>query len=239
MGRVLCAARRSIDAAALSFAYSGAMRAVVLVLLLACGAPAPAPVTLPSVASSTPTATPQAPTAARTNPYPNEIEGYKFWATAKWRTLVPLESTLADVRRVLGAPESESDIASLSAPYPGDDKAVQPVLSYSLSDGWHAYVYLVRSNLSVASKYAAAVQDRLLSIDLVPDASVPFAGRVPESIFHVDKSVGVVSELVYADGSGLSYQVYLHTSAHEHTRAGDLDRIVYGPSDAARRRAAP
>jgi len=50
--------------------------------------------------------------------YPNELPGYRFYATASWKSLEPLISTAADVRRVLGKPTNEVDLSQYFAPYP-------------------------------------------------------------------------------------------------------------------------
>ena len=173
----------------------------------------------------------------RPNPYPNELTDFAFWRDARWSSLVPLEASLADVRRVLGEPAEAIDIAHYGDPYPGDDAAAQPVLVYRDAPGWHAYVYLVRSDLSVSARYPAQLQGRLLSIDLVPDARVPFADRIPKDVFHGTTATGAdASWTDYEDGSGLRYEVYTRDLPRGKQRAGDLNRIVYGPSDAQKQR---
>jgi len=48
--------------------------------------------------------------AEEPTPYPHELEGYRFYQTARWRELKPLVSTLADVRRIMGEPKEQTDI---------------------------------------------------------------------------------------------------------------------------------
>jgi hypothetical protein len=153
--------------------------------------------------------------------YPNELPGFRFYVTSAWSQLVPLESTLADVRRVLGEPSDARDLDRYVAPYPGDDAAIQPVLTYDISNEWNLLVYLVRSDLSVRDDYPAEVHDKLLSIDLVPDRDLPFAVEF-SSDWRSRKVLAAASWTTWADGSGLEYQVYGN---------GNLNRIVYGPSD--------
>lgn len=167
----------------------------------------------------------QPPPAEQAPRYPNEVPGFEFHADAAWRELVPLESTLADVRRVLGEPDDQRDIANYSAPYPGDDKAEQPVLTYDISPQWDLLVYLVRSNLSVNDRYPAALQGKLLSLELVPDDDLPFAtdAFVHERWRTREVMAADAGWTTYEDGSGLAYEVY---------GSGELNRIVYGASDA-------
>lgn len=185
--------------------------------------------------STTPTTSGSAPVIVEAEPsdqpppaegpprYPNELSGYALHSSGAWRELVPLESTLADVRRVLGEPSDAHDIANYVAPYPGDAAAVQPVLSYDISKEWDLLVYLVRSDLSVSGDFPAGVQDKLLSLDFVPDHDLPF----PAEFSPVWRSKKVMAAdagwTTWADGSGLEYQIY---------GDGRLNRISYGPSDA-------
>jgi hypothetical protein len=53
-------------------------------------------------------------------PYPNELPGYRFYETAKWRNLRPSSPTIVDVRKLLGNPDIATDLAHPVAPYPGD-----------------------------------------------------------------------------------------------------------------------
>jgi len=74
------------------------------------------------------------------NRYPNELPGYRFYATAKWKSLEPLISTLADVRKVFGKPTREVDLSQYFEPYPGDDRAKNPVLTYGIDDRYAACI---------------------------------------------------------------------------------------------------
>jgi hypothetical protein len=154
--------------------------------------------------------------------YPNELPGFVFHATAAWSLLVPLESTLADVRRELGDPTEARDLDQYMKPYPGDDAAIQPVLVYDISSEWNLLVYLVRSDLSVRDKYPAEVHDKLLSIELVPDQDLPFSTEFSPAWRSREVMAADAGWTTWADGSGLEYQIY---------RNGNLNRIVYGPSD--------
>lgn len=197
-------------------------------LCLACThASAPPPSELgtdtPIVVESEPSEQP--PPAEPTPRYPNELPGYALFGAGPWQQFVPLESTLADVRRVLGEPDDQRDIANYVAPYPGDDAAVQPVLTYDLSPQWDLLVYLVRSDLSVNARYPAALQDKLLSLELLPDHDLPFATDAFAHERWRSRKVMAADAgwTTYEDGSGLAYEVY---------GSGELNRIVYGASDA-------
>ncbi len=179
----------------------------------------------PVVVESEPTEQPLPPEPSRR--FPHELPDYQLYDTGPWRELVPLEATLADVRRVLGEPDDQRDIANYGAPYPGDDGALQPVLTYDISPQWDLLVYLVRSNLSVNADYPPSVQDKLLSLEFVPDDDHPFEAT---PLQHERwRSRGVLAAdagwSTYEDGSGLAYEIY---------DDGRLNRIVYGPSDAQR-----
>ncbi len=168
-------------------------------------------------------------------PYPNELPGFQFCHEATWRTLQPLVSTSDDIRRVLGEPKGASDIAHYLDPYPGDQRAKAPVLTFDGGRDWDILVYLVRSDYSARQSLSKAVQDRLLSIDLVPKHPKPFGKVSIPSKFrkkHVIAADAAWDE--YADGSGLVYEVYTSRTPYGDEKPGDLNRISYGPSDEQR-----
>lgn len=203
-------------------------------LALACTRNQPDPETPPETPPVHVEAEPseQPPPVEAVERYPNELPGYEFFATASWRELVPLESTLADVRRVLGEPTDARDIAHYVKPYPGDDAAEQPVLTYDISPEWQLLVYLVKTNMSVRDKYPDHVQDKLLSLDLVPKHEHQFTGSFSERWTVKKVRAADAGWLEYSDGSGLVYQVYTSKTPHGGDEPGDLNRISYGPSDA-------
>src|SRR5262245_24647322 len=117
-------------------------------------------------------------------PYPNELTGFKVCGEAPWRALHPLVSTSADVRRVLGTPSDESDIARYGKPYPGDDRALAPVLTFDGGPDWEILVYFVKSDARARESLSESVSDRLLSIDLLPKHPRSFAQVVFPSSFQ-------------------------------------------------------
>src|SRR5262245_9309150 len=107
--------------------------------------------------------------------YPDELPEYRLCAAASWRSLRPLESTMADVRAILGTPAYEWDMANYHVPYPGDEHAKKPVLGFDDGGPWKIQVYLVRTDNAARALYPASLHDRLLSIDLIPRHRVSFA----------------------------------------------------------------
>lgn len=165
--------------------------------------------------------------------YPNELIGYRLFQGAKWSQLTPLESTIADVRRVLGAPADPRDIANYMAPYPGDNAARQPVFSYRLDARWEAVVYFGRHCVWLPSDLREILADRVCSIELIPSKGPSFRNITFPPAFHkqhVDAADAAWDE--YADGSGLVYEVYTTRTPYGAAVPGDLNRIVYGPSAA-------
>ncbi len=165
-------------------------------------------------------------------PYPNEARGFQFWSSAPWRELRPLESTMADVRRVLGDPNEAHDIDKYTAPYPGDEKAIQPVWRYNLNEDWDVLVYFVKSSYFERRKFPEALYDRLHCIDYLPTLPTAFDVAPVRRLFkrtHTTAADAAWDE--YADGSGLVYKVYTTSPPFGGNKPGDLNRITYGPSD--------
>ena len=141
------------------------------------------------------------------------------------------------MRRVLGTPTQESDIANYGAPYPGDSKADAPVLTFDGGPDWTILVYFVKSDGRALETLSESVRERLLSIDLIPKRRRPFAQvTFPKSFRkqHVIAADAAWDE--YADGSGLVYNVYTSRTPYGDEEPGDLDRISYGASDAVKGR---
>jgi hypothetical protein len=166
---------------------------------------------------------------AQNDGYPNELPCYRFYATAKWKSLEPLISTPADVRKLLGKPTSEVDLSQYFAPYPGDDRAKNPVLTYDIDDGWEALIYLGHSCFPGIPSLPGG---RLCTIELIPKKRIAFDKIEFPTAFkrkHVTAADAAWDE--FADGSGLSYEVYTTRTPYGNKQPGDLNRIVYGPSD--------
>lgn len=162
------------------------------------------------------------------NAYPNELPAFRFYETAQWHSLEPLVSTMKDVRRVLGNPQEANDVSVFTEPYPGDDRAKEPVFQYKLNEKWEALVYFTRYCFHQRPKEVAG--DRLCSIDLIPLIRVSFdATKLPET-FRKKHVVGVDAAWdEYSDGTGLRYEVYTTRPPYGNKQPGDLYRISYGP----------
>jgi hypothetical protein len=162
------------------------------------------------------------------NRYPNELADFRFYATAKWKSLEPLVSTVAEVRKALGNPTHAVDLSQYFEPYPGDDRSKNPVFTYDVDDAWEALVYLGHSCFAdVAPKSL-----RLCTIELVPKKRVSFGSVQFPSAFKKNHVAGADAAWdEFADGSGLSYHVYTTRTPYGNKQPGDLNRIVYGPSD--------
>jgi|ERR1035438_1995984 hypothetical protein len=156
-------------------------------------------------------------------PYPNELAGYRFYHTAKWRNLTAAVSTIADVRALLGNPDNATDLADAADPYPGDEHVTSVVFTYSrLMHGWDVLIYLRNSCGGIETP-------RLCSVDLLPHKRTPFA-QVKFPNEFVGKHISAVDAAweEYVDGSGLRYEVYSTKTPYGNRLPGDLNRISYG-----------
>ena len=162
------------------------------------------------------------------NRYANELPTFKFFKTAPWRSLVPLVSTMKDVRMLLGSPQEASDASAFTVPYPGDQNAKEPVFTYRLNPGWEVLVYFTRYCFHSHPK--GIPDDRLCSIDLIPTKRIPFDTAMLSTSFkkmHVQAVDAAWDE--YSDGTGLRYEVYTTHPQYGQKHPGDLYRISYGP----------
>jgi hypothetical protein len=172
--------------------------------------------------------------AAEISQYPNEVDGYKFYSSASWRTLVPLKSTMADVRKVLGNPSHASDIADFMKPYPGDERVVQPVWTYGLNDRWEIIVYFVKSSVLTQRLFNESLYNTLYSIEYVPRKPHHFdLSKLPSAFRRSGIIAADAAWDEYSDGSGLVYEVYTSMTPYGGNSPGDLNRVVYGPPKAS------
>ena len=164
--------------------------------------------------------------------YPNELPNFRFYETAKWKSLEPLVSTMADVRRILGEPSEANDVSQYTKPYPGDDKAKQPVFIYELNSDWQILVYFVKYCFQGYVPLSDELDNKLCSIDLIPKNRVPFQSVVFSDVFK-KKDVRAVDGAwtEYSDGTGLFYEVYAVPGPYGKEKKGDLNRIVYTASN--------
>ncbi len=169
----------------------------------------------------------------RSERFPNELPNYRFYETAKWRPLEPLVSTMADVRRILGEPTEANDVTQYTKPYPGDDKAKQPVFTYNLNSDWQLLVYFVKYCFQGYVPLPSSLDNRLCSINLIPRKPLPFNNVVYPSVF-TKKDVRAIhgAWTEYSDETGLFYEVYTSPGPYGDERPGDLNRIIYTASEA-------
>ena len=164
--------------------------------------------------------------------YPNELPRYRFYSTAKWKSLQPLVSTIDDVRKVMGNPDEANDNASCSEPYPGDSAAKQPVFTYRLNRDWEILVYFVPScSWNIPDDVSA---NRLCSVELIPRRHVSFRAIQFPEVFKKRRVTAVDAQWdEYSDGTGLRYEVYTSKTPYGGDVPGDLNRIAYGPPESS------
>jgi hypothetical protein len=165
--------------------------------------------------------------------YPNELSDFRFYETAKWKSLEPLVSTMADVRKVLGEPSEANDVSQYTKPYPGDDKAKQPVFTYELNSDWQVLIYFVKYCFQGYVPLPDEFDNKLCSIDLIPKKRVPFKEIVFPDVFN-KKDVSAIhgAWTEYSDGTGLFYEIYTKPGPYDkESKPDDLNRIVYTASD--------
>jgi hypothetical protein len=115
-------------------------------------------------------------------------------------------------------------------PYPGDDKAVQPVWSYSLDSKWKMIIYFVKSGYPQNEKLPKELGNKLYSIDLIPKKPQTIDVAKFKSIFkkrHVIAADAAWDE--YSDNSGLAYLIYTGIAGRK-ILTNQLNRISYRSS---------
>ena len=164
--------------------------------------------------------------------YPNELSDYRFFEMAKWKSLEPLVSTMADVRKLLGDPSEANNVSQFTKPYPGDETAKYPVFTYDIDPDWEILVYFVKYCFQGYVPLPDSLDNKLCSVDLIPKKWVPFQNTIFPSVFK-EKSVKAIDGAwkEYADGSGLVYEVYTIPGPYSTKKSGDMFRIVYTASD--------
>jgi hypothetical protein len=166
--------------------------------------------------------------AEELQPAYQELEGYKFFSTAKWKALTPLVSTVADVRNVMGEPRTEYDATN----YAVDATAKQPSLLYDIDPDWEILFEFVKSDRSIPEALRNAVPNRLYKISLIPKKPISFKTiSFPATMKKTEVRTAHAVWNEHADGSGLSYHVTISQARHGTEVLGRLHRIVYGPSD--------
>ena len=139
---------------------------------------------------------------------------------------------MVDVRRVLGDPDVAHDVSGFTKPYPGDYIAKAPVWTYHDGD-WDILVYFARYCFSDVGTIRETDYDLLCAIHLLPKKPVHFdLGRLPSTFSQVHTDAPCAAWDEYSDGAGLVYEVFTVRSKYGGEVPGNLNRIVYGPSNA-------
>lgn len=151
--------------------------------------------------------------------YPNELPVLQLYQQAKWKAIQPYVSTQADVDRILG----------------------QPVSLYQKSRGQYVNGYeddpdwtIIVSYLGKGGDVPASAEGRVSHIYVYPKKRISLKRADFPPIFkRLSLRGGHDGETtVYYDEFGLRYSVHEADSADGSIRAGDLEVIIYGPSEA-------
>ena len=149
-------------------------------------------------------------------PYPNELPTLKIYEQAKWNSLRPYVSTVDDIEKVLGKPVAVYD-ELLHTHVPG----------FQDDPDWTIVIDVVGEGGDLPDSVAGLV----LSVELYPKKRVSLVGA-DFSAFRGATYTGRDEETTsYYDKFGLRYVVFEKDTANGRFHAGDLKRIIYGPSD--------
>ncbi len=152
------------------------------------------------------------------SPYPNELPILKIYEQAKWNSLKPYVSRVSDIEKVLGKPVAVYD-ELLHTDVPG----------FQDDPDWTIVIDVVGEGGDLPDSVAG----RVLSIELYPKKRVSLVGA-DFSAFRGATYAGRDEETTsYYDKFGLRYVVFEKDTANGRFHAGDLKRIIYGPSDEA------
>ena len=167
--------------------------------------------------------------SSKTSRYPNELPDFKFYETAKWRSLTFLESTMDDVRQVMGEPTKVIDTAQLTTAYPGDAKSLQPVFIYDGNE-WNIHVYFGKY-CYYTTELPEIYKNRLCEVVLHPKKTVP-ADKIqfPGMFEKKTKKLPDGSWDEFRDGGGLTYVINYEDSTDGINKAKYLGNITYGIS---------
>ena len=151
-------------------------------------------------------------------PYPNELPTLKIYEQAKWNSLKPYVSTVDDIEKVLGKPVAVYDdlLHTYDAGFQDDPD-------------WTIVIDVVGKGGDLPDSVAGRISD----INLYPKRRVSLVGADFSAFRGYTYRERNEEGTVYYDKFGLRYVVYEKDSADGRFHAGDLARIIYGPSDEA------
>jgi len=155
----------------------------------------------------------------RESPYPNELPNLKLYEDAKWKSLQPYISTRVDVDRILGEPVLVYDETLHSY-----------VNGYEYDPDWRIVIAYVGKGGDLPN----SLNGRVSHITLYPKKRVSLEGVEFTSAFrrYIYGTDGGMTGTVYYNEFGLRYSTFVKDSADGRFHAGDLNLIIYGPSDA-------
>jgi hypothetical protein len=152
------------------------------------------------------------------SPYPNELPTLKLYQEAKWNSLKPLVSTIDDVEKLLGEP------------VPVADDRLHGDFGFEYDPDWTIVISVVGKGGELPDSLAG----RVFHITLYPKKRVSLVGA-DFSAFRGATYTGHDEETTsYYDKFGLWYSVYAKSTADGRFHPGDLEYVMYGPSDEAR-----
>ena len=150
--------------------------------------------------------------AQQSNAYVNELPSLRLYEKAKWKSIVPYESTRADVGRILGKPA------------PIMVEGIGWIAGYDSDPDWKIVVLIIGGGPGCSPLLIG----RVSSIFLWPKKTISLKGVMFPSEF--DRSGGRkdgIDYMLYRDSSGLVYVVADSDSADGRIHAGDLLKVSY------------
>lgn len=151
--------------------------------------------------------------------YPNELPNLKLYQDAKWNALKPYVSTADDADKLLGKPVRVFDY-----------RLQRDDWGYDCDPDWTIFVDVLGGDPDLAD----SVRDRVVHVYLNPKKRISLVGAdfsAFKSYSYMDSRDPNVGGTVYYDKSGLRYSVYAKDTPDGRFHAGDLESIIYGPSD--------
>ncbi len=151
--------------------------------------------------------------------YPNELPNLKLYQDAKWNALKPYISTFDDGVKLLGEPVRAFD-----------DRLHRSDWGYDYDPDWTIFVDILGSDPDLTD----AVRGRVLHVYLNPKKRISVVGAdfsAFRAYSYTDSRDPNVGGTVYYDRFGLRYSVYAKDTPDGRFHTGDLESIIYGPSD--------
>jgi hypothetical protein len=152
-------------------------------------------------------------------PYPNELPNLKLYHEAKWNSIQPYVSSVDDVVKLLGEP------------VPVYDNLIHGFVGgYESDPDWTIVIDILDKDPDLPD----SVRGHVLSVTLYPKKRVPLSGAdfsAFSGYTYKDSRDPNVGGTVYYDKFGLRYSVYAKDTIDGRFRVGDLQQIIYGPSN--------